>query len=245
MTHPDEICERLEWDSAFFGLPIARVRVNRLTESDADRVEAWVAAHGIRCLYLLADLGDMPTIRLAEQRGYRLVDVKMLYEVELAVANRAAPPSVTAAIRPAVTGDIEALRAIAISSYRGTTRFYHDPGFTAARCDELYATWIEQSVRGWADQVLVIGPAGAPHGFITCHRNGHVGLAGVRSDMRGQGAGRALYRAALDWFAAEGIGPVRLVVPGANLASQRVCHRIGAHVADVALWYHRWFPPQP
>jgi len=244
MIDADEVCERLEWDSTFFGVPIARIRANRLCESLATRIDAWAHAQGIRCLYFLADADDTPTVRLAEQRGYRLVDVKVTYEAGLDALKRVVPESRMPDLRVAVAEDISAFRAIALNSYRGT-RFYNDPNFPDAQCDELYATWIERSVHGWADRVFAVGPVGAPYGYVTCHRDGRMGLSGVRADMRGRGYGLALYQAAFDWFASERLEPVRLITQGANVRAQRLFQQFGGHITRMSLWYHRWLPPQP
>jgi GNAT superfamily N-acetyltransferase len=241
MSDGDEVCERLEWDSAFFGVPIARIRANRLNEDLATRIDAWAETHGVRCLYLLADLEDMSTMRLVEPRGYRLVDVKVSYEVGLDALKRVVPESQMSDIRVAVADDVPAFRAIALGSYRGT-RFYNDPDFPDAQCDELYATWIERSVHGWADRVFALGPVGAPYGYVTCHRDGRLGLSGVRADMRGQGHGLALYQAALDWLASERVEPIRLVTQGTHIRAQRLFQQFGGRIASIALWYHRWLP---
>jgi dTDP-4-amino-4,6-dideoxy-D-galactose acyltransferase len=240
-----ELCQRLAWDSTFFGVPIARIRASRLTESLAARIDAWAVAEGIRCLYLLADPSDMATIRLADARGYRLVDVRVHYELRLdalAQARRIGQPSRMSEARLAVADDIPALRAVAATTHRGT-RFYNDPGFPDARCDELYATWIERSVQGWADRVFVIGPVGAAYGYISCHGDGRFGLVGVRADMRGQGYGLTLYQAASDWLASEGVEPIQCVTQGANIQSQRLFQRIGGRMTSMGLWYHQWLKP--
>ena len=126
-----EVCDRLEWDSAFFGVPIARVRANRLTGELASAIDGWAEAHAIRCLYFLADLAHMPTVRLAEEHGYRLVDIKVTYEARIAELQRVVPQAKMPAIRIAVPEDIPAFREMARHSYPGT-RFYNDPGFPDA-----------------------------------------------------------------------------------------------------------------
>jgi ribosomal protein S18 acetylase RimI-like enzyme len=234
-----QVCERLEWDSAFFGVPIARVRPTRLDEGVAARIDAWAAAEGIRCLYLLADLGDMPTVRLAEQHGYRLVGVKMTYEANPGQMRRVASAAQMSAVRRAVAEDIPGLREIARTSYRAT-RFYNDPDFADAQCDELYATWIERSVQGAADYVFAVGPVGEPFGYITCYRDGRSGMAGVRADKRGRGYGVALYQAKFAWSAAERLEKIALVTQGGNLRAQSLLQRFGARMTGVGLWYHRW-----
>jgi GNAT superfamily N-acetyltransferase len=140
-----------------------------------------------------------------------------------------------------VPEDIPALREIARTCHRAT-RFYSDPGFTEAQCDELYATWIERSVQGEADCTLTVGPVGAPFGYITCYRDGRSGLAGVRADVRGRGYGVALYQAKFTWSAAEGLTKLIMVTHGANLRGQSLLQGFGARLTGMGLWYHRWLP---
>ena len=105
-------------------------------------------------------------------------------------------------VRRAVGGDIPALRDIASSAHRDT-RFHADDRFDAARSDELYATWIENSVRGYANQVLVAECDNAPVGYLTLHvdepdagRTARIGLFAVHDRYRNQGIGRDLLRSA-------------------------------------------------
>jgi RimJ/RimL family protein N-acetyltransferase len=235
----EQVCDRLEWDSTFFGVSIARVRSARLDEEKAARIDAWAAMHGIRCLYFLADAGDATTVRVAEQYGYRLMDVRVTFAINPAQVKRVGSTARAAAVRRADPDDIPALREIARSSYR-STRFYNDPGFTDARCDDMYATWIEQSVLGLADCVFTVGPVGAPFGYSTCHRDGRAGLSGVRADMRRRGYGLALFRAKFAWLAAERLETLELVTQAANVRAQALFQRFGARLTGLGLWYHRW-----
>ena len=53
-----EPCEMLPWDSEFFGLRIARVRGEMLSDELARNVNAWCAEHRVRCLYCNIRGGD-------------------------------------------------------------------------------------------------------------------------------------------------------------------------------------------
>ena len=78
MNQPETgCCERLEWDSDFFGIRIGRVRTNHLSPAILDATNRWCAANAVDCLYFLADPNDAQTIRLAAQFGFNLVDIRM------------------------------------------------------------------------------------------------------------------------------------------------------------------------
>jgi dTDP-4-amino-4,6-dideoxy-D-galactose acyltransferase len=238
-----ELCQLLDWDSDFFGRRIARVIPGRLTAQTAEQAIAWSRAQGVECLYLLAESDDAETVRLAENRGFRLVDIRVTLECPM-TGMPDTPAS--AAVRPSELYDVPALRAIARTSYRDS-RFYYDPQFSTAMVDAFYETWIENSCLGYADQVLVADVQGQVAGFITCHLEetlGKIGLVGVSEFAQGQGVGRALVEAALHWFAGQGAALVTVVTQGRNIRAQRLYQRGGFVTRSVDLWYHRWFLPE-
>jgi hypothetical protein len=81
--NPD-LCSILEWDSAFFGLTIARVNQNRLDAQTAMQVMDWCQEKQVRCLYFLADSNHVETLRTAEKNGFYLTDIRVTYECSLA-----------------------------------------------------------------------------------------------------------------------------------------------------------------
>jgi dTDP-4-amino-4,6-dideoxy-D-galactose acyltransferase len=246
-------CELLAWDSAFFGRRIARLHGGRLDPEAWAEAHAWCRERAIDCLYFLADPVDPITAPLAEQAGFRLVDLRVTLDGEPkpALAVPAAPP---ARIRPAETGDVPALRRIAAVSHRDS-RFYYDPHFERARCDELYATWIEKSCQGEAAAVLVAEVEGRAGGYITCllepaagsaaGLSGRIGLFAVAAAAQGRGVGSLLIDEALAWLAARGAGRVSVVTQGRNRRAQRIYQKAGLLTRSVELWYHRWFPAGP
>jgi dTDP-4-amino-4,6-dideoxy-D-galactose acyltransferase len=239
------LCRKLEWDSAFFGFPIARLQTDSLNRWQAESALAWCCEQGIRCLYLLVNAADQHAIQVAESYGFHLVDIRMTFEV------RPVPPaSYHPGIRAANPSDIPALRRIAAQCHHDT-RFYADPGFPRALCDELYATWIEKSCQGYADCVLVAEAGARTAGYAALHLPpggpGSIGLIAVDQDYRGCGLGRKLVESALARFSERNMPSAEVVTQGRNLVSQRLYQTCGFRVCAVQLWFHRWFsePPAP
>ena len=219
--------ELLDWDSEFWG-----VRVARVEDADADD---WARANAVDVAYLLVDGSDAAAAQRAEQRGFRVMDVRV--ELEVSPVRSEQP------VRKHREADIELLRAIARTSHEDT-RFYADPGFPRERCGALYDTWIRRSCEGWADVVLVADREGRPAGYVAMHRrggSGSIGLIGVDAAARGRGVGEALVRGALDWCAREGLERCSVVTQGRNVAAQRLFQRCGFRTSSVALWFHKWF----
>src|SRR5207302_7007841 len=121
----------------------------------ARRALAWCTAERIDCLYLLADAHSVETIAIAERYGFGLKDVRLTYRRRLdrSCAAPILPP--TFIIRPSKLDDAPLLEAIAEGSYTDS-RFYFDQRFPREKADELYRTWVRQSVAGQADVVLVM-----------------------------------------------------------------------------------------
>ncbi len=59
------------------------MRGGRLAPETLAAIERWVAREGIECLYFLADPGDPETAPLAEESGFRLVDLRVTLERRL------------------------------------------------------------------------------------------------------------------------------------------------------------------
>jgi dTDP-4-amino-4,6-dideoxy-D-galactose acyltransferase len=235
-------CVRLPWDSAFFGVAIARVNGAALDEARAAAVDAWCARERVACVYFLAGAEDAATARCAAGHGFSLVDVRMEFEW------KGAAGAMAAGVREATAADVPALEAMARSSFTDS-RFYVDGHFPRAKCDDLYARWIRESCRpgGLADSVLVAEQGGVPAAFITCMREGdgnvgRIGLVGVDARWRGRGLGQTIVRAAQGWFKDHGVQAVRVVTQGRNIASQRLYQRRGFLTHTVGLYFHKWYP---
>jgi dTDP-4-amino-4,6-dideoxy-D-galactose acyltransferase len=260
-------CEILAWDSEHFGCRVGRVRGNRLDRERLAAIEGWLAAEAIDCLYFLADSGDPATAMLAEEAGFRLVDLRVTLTSPPWPPSPIAPPApgrggnpleAASRIRPARPEDVPALRRLAAASHHDS-RFYADPHFDRGRCDELYATWIEKSCR--EDAVLVAEAEGNPAGYISCRVSfpplpveggamgeggqggeglGEIGLLAVDAAAQGRGLGSALVGAALCWFAARRAARVQVVTQGRNTRAQRLYQAHGLLTHSIGLWFHRW-----
>lgn len=245
MVPINNLCCILDWDSTFFGHRIAHVTVNRLNAGDMGRVMKWCRNRAICCLYFLVNADHLETVRLAEENGFRLVDIRVTLEKKLQeVATM--ETSRSAAVRLSKPEDIPALRAIARRCHHDS-RFYHDSNFPKYLCDSLYETWIERSCEGYADAVLVADLTSQPVGYVSCHllgeQKGKIGLVGVDAHSEGKGLGQALIGESLTWFSQHGVTEVTIVTQGRNYRAQRLYQQSGFLTKSMQLWYHRWFEP--
>lgn len=236
-------CQYLEWDSAFFGCRVGQSAALHLTPGVAERIDSWCIANRIDCFYLLADVGDRATLRIAQKHSFLLVDLRITFELTLDGAHVSPSRISRVVVRPWSASDVPTLKDIARVSHHDT-RFYTDPKFDDSRCDALYATWIENSCHGYADAVFVPECERQPCGYLTCHvrgnHTGQIGLVGLSSHVRGRGIGRAMMNHALQWFSAQGVARVTVTTQGANLDAIRFYERYGFVTSSLQFWFHRW-----
>ncbi|MBI5365227.1 MAG: GNAT family N-acetyltransferase [Planctomycetes bacterium] len=233
----------LEWDTQFFGARIASLSAPATGLDDAAlrAADDWCRAERVDCLYLRSDADDVTTLRAAGELGFRFVDVRITLDCELA---KLPTPSAHETIRSARAEDVPALRAMAAYNH-ANTRFYADGRFARARCDELYATWIEKSVNGWAERVLVPDEGAGALGYLSIHlrpeHTAEIGLVGLAREAQGRGLGKQLVESAIAWMRAKGCARATVVTQGRNIAAQRLYQAAGFRTCAMELWHHRWF----
>ena len=121
-------CQLLSWDTAFFGIRIARVIGSSLSLESLDAIEKWCFEQKIRCLYFPARSDDAFTVALAEQAGFHLVDIRMTFNRHVADTSVSTNATSTKlkmqkndlTFRPAIPSDIPQLKAIARISHTDT-----------------------------------------------------------------------------------------------------------------------------
>lgn len=245
-----EPCQFLQWDTDFFGRRIAKVTSSQLDEKLVESIYAWSESNHIDCLYFLASAEDIATIRLAEELGFRLVEIRLNMERSLKDWNPATRPrSATGiSIRQGTEQDIPRLQEIARHSYYDS-RFYFDRCFSEDSWRAYYATWVKKSFTGGAQIALVAEYEERIIGYITGlieandPTRGQYELTGVDPAARNLGAGNELFRSGLDAYVRAGVEYIWLATQGRNIATQRMVQRNGLVTRSCQLYFHKWFSP--
>jgi dTDP-4-amino-4,6-dideoxy-D-galactose acyltransferase len=233
----------LEWDSQFFGMPVATILPEKLGQEDLVEVMALLQENGVRLTYWASDPGDRKSQRAAIDCRGTLVDRKITY---VTIAGEAPLPSggpawpVETYEEPFTNSDLETL-AVQAGRY---SRFRVDPRIPEKKFIEMYTLWIRKSVdREIADAVLVVRHQGKIVGMVTVgekNGRGDIGLIAVDDGMRGKQVGATLVFAAKAWAFGRGWNTAQVVTQGENVAACRLYERCGYRIEQIRNVYHFW-----
>jgi ribosomal protein S18 acetylase RimI-like enzyme len=244
MPNPD--CRLLPWDSAFFGKRIGRIAPGIVVDRhQMDEIEAWSRSQRIDCLYYLCPSDNPRAVRVAEDHGFRLVDIRVELSAPLpASAPTRLPAAIGHLIRPSAAEDLEWLISLAGRAF-GNTRFSNDPEFGPDAAPRLYRRWIKQNCGSQTATVLVCIIDNRIAGFVSLEKplgdTASISLIAVEDGMRGRGVGRALVEAGKDHCRNAGHRELRVVTQASNSAALRLYEETGFRLSSVRLWYHKWF----
>jgi RimJ/RimL family protein N-acetyltransferase len=248
------LVRRLPWDTAFFGIPMARI--DRILGDERAACDATLAAAlaglrkaGLRHVAARIDVADLPNAALLEDHGFHLAGSLTTY-----VARMQDPPDAVrtrGTIRPIQDADGPELIAIARDAFHGfRSRFHADGRFPQERADALYPEWARRCVtRELAEMVLVAeSKTRGLLGFTAFRRVEPIsttarrpvfggGIGACRRDAPGAYAG--LTRAAMLWAQEHG-GIAEAQTPADNFAAIAVFEKVGLRLRRTEYVFHLW-----
>ncbi len=165
----------LEWDSRFFGVPTVRVEFLEWNQSfvTPDLIATAISAclrdllNRLGRFYLFVEIPseDIFAIQAFNMAGARLVETRVSY-YRTDIAEFEWPKR--SPVRMAGLDDISDIRRVASTMRNRFDRFHADANMPSDKADEFLATFAENSIRGFADFVLVPDSAdGNPGAFLT------------------------------------------------------------------------------
>ena len=242
MTEIESLVRFLPWDSEFFGHRIARIMKPSLEEEEIQSLDVYCHEEQIDCLYFLSSATGGAVLWPAQNYGFRLIDLRVTLSAKL--DQLTLPASQSESICLASLADIPDLRAIAAHNH-SDSRFYADPYFERAKCDELYAIWIEKSIKDPKQKVFTYKPEDKALGYVSSYRdesgNGVIGLVGIAKECQGQGIATNLTKECLRVLQAEGCSQVEVVTQGRNTKAIQLYEKCDFRVKSIQTWFHKWF----
>lgn len=162
----------LKWDSEFFSIPTYRIDYSYIPD-DLRKVKDPFEEFFVYLkkqhpeFYLFAEIPseDIQALSSLTSAGYSLIESRLTYfndQIQKFDLSR------RYATRKATTDDIAVLTKTAIDAVNIFDRFHADDFFTASEADRFLAKYTENSVLGFADEVMV--PAdGVANAFLTAN----------------------------------------------------------------------------
>lgn len=252
------VARPLAWDSAFFGVPMARIDY-LLHSPDAPpevlqaALEATLSAcrtHGIPHVTVRLDAEDIGAVSLLERTGFRLMDALVTYRMR----PKKEPPVDVRTVglirdfEPQDAADVMDIARESFRSYRG--RFQHDHHVPAAAAEAFYPEWTRACIDGrMVDKRLVsVNSEGRVIGYLFFRRRepastvGGVpilggGIGACRQDS--PGAYASLIRDATLWSHEQG-GIGEYQTQNYNFPVIRVYEAAGAHCVRCEYTLHGW-----
>jgi dTDP-4-amino-4,6-dideoxy-D-galactose acyltransferase len=203
--------KELIWDSAFFKRKIGELELTFRTSSRLRVSLDKARSQGFKYVTCKMTSQHTSLIKLLQSLGFYLTDIGVIFTMETDrywSHSHKKYSAIRKFIRAAEAEDAPVLKKVAKSLFR-ESRFYNDPFFSKEEADRLYQSWVENSVKGQAADVVFHIPN---TGFITCRKSGkgsgEIVLLGTRKSLRGRGFGAALVCEAMRWFREERIDRV-------------------------------------
>jgi dTDP-4-amino-4,6-dideoxy-D-galactose acyltransferase len=163
------IYKKLEWDSNYFGFPVFKVLMilyNHEESGTLNRaINKFAETYISRGAYWFFDVPDedLKVVQALGSTKFRMVETRLnfyLHNIQNSIYENFP-------VRLALKEDIQELRDVAIKMRNRFDRVHSDPAFTSEQADAYLATFVEQSIKGFADIVLVPDvPDLKPFGFL-------------------------------------------------------------------------------
>jgi len=164
------LVEYLKWDSEYFGFPTHRLHTVLYKNTDSTKLtkavllfkESFVSQSGNYCFTDIPS-EDIILLQALSGAGFRMIETRMTYYLDLNKHNHERFP-----VREAKVEDIPNLRRVASEMRNPFDRFHADPIFSQEKADEFLATFIEESIKGFADYTMLPNEPGTPpDAFLT------------------------------------------------------------------------------
>jgi len=126
------------------------------------------------------------------------------------------------------------------------SHYYTDPHISFELAEKVYEEWIRNSLRGYADFIIVARHKGTVLGYVTCKLKkiydktlGIIDLIAVRKDQRGKGIGSRLIDAALVRLANK-TQTIYVATQAQNISALRLYEKKGFRIISSEATLHKW-----
>jgi ribosomal protein S18 acetylase RimI-like enzyme len=240
----------LEWDTAQFGIPAARLELldavgsyaqscaekRRLLESVVNQCRSL----GVQHLSARVDGGNFTTIHALEGANFELIDCIQTFLLQLNGMDTSSPPDT----RLFEAKDFPEVLEIARTAFV-FDRFHGDPALSNDVADKIHESWTRNCCLGTAaDAVVVAEVEGRIASYVACRAGlqaltGTIILVATGEWARGRGAAHRATLAALHWLATRGMKCVEVGTQLRNIPAARLYENLGFRMNRASLTFRR------
>lgn len=238
------------WDTEIFGSRVAQLEGFELRQplqaaSDFSGYERWAAERAVALEVCKLDARRLAEMAWLQERGFRWMETMyfpLLPDLQ-AIPPAAVDPGLT--LRPMRPDELPEVQTIAEQSFV-TSRFFIDPLICPQRGAARYATWVRNSAKDPAQQVLVAELEGEIAGFFIVQEREQAGqrsaywhLKAVAAAFQGRGVGKRLWRMVMNWHREHGCRQLRTAISGHNLPVLALYGQLGFRFERAETTLHR------
>ncbi|MFM2322816.1 MAG: putative gnat family acetyltransferase [Pseudomonadota bacterium] len=231
----------LDWDSDILGISVAKILNPSLNEEKLRNCLQGLKKKGVKLVYWAIDSTDNTAKQAALACEGFLADEKISYFLDLRKLTLPLPYSEVEIYQAEIANP--ELEAIALEIAQ-LSRFSKDPKLTTAQANKLYKAWINNACKKIAAKIVfVIKKQNTIIGMLSIdekHGRGDLTLLGVSPNHQGQGLGKRLVYAALDWCIAQNYSFSQVVTHKTNLKARRLYETCGFIPEKTEYFYHFW-----
>jgi len=165
--------KKLEWDTDYFGFPVYNIRMIAYDHNDVfilnEAIKEFFLSVIRKAEYWFINIpaDDILLVQGLCNTSFKLVETRLSYFL----ADICNFKSDRFPVRKAGIADKDDLRRVAIKMRNNYDRVHADPAFSTEQADEYLGTFIEESLKGFADYVLVPDTGSVkPFGFLAANK---------------------------------------------------------------------------
>lgn len=227
----------LDWDTNYFGFPVARVDQAVLTQGSYNELIEGLIGENVKLAFCFTETAgdfDSPVAEIIDT-GKRFHFSKTLESsTDKTYKNIYSFPK----LEP-VAEMFKIARMIGSRSH-----FMKDKRIGEFHSNGIYEIWMRNSLNGkMAAQVFVCAHENTVVGLATCVKKagyGSIGLIGTDPRFQKQGVGSVLLETAENWFFKNQIKEVRIITQVDNAAAVALYKKMGYEINKVEFTYHLW-----
>lgn len=232
----------MQWDSDFFGFPVAFVGSMHLSENIYHHIDKFLRKEKVKLVEYLCNCHDDRSVKIAEKNQFHFTDMRLTFDMSL--KNKFQVSEGDFSFEQADKSTVPALKKLTTNLYKDS-RYFFDGNFDIDKINEFYSGWIEKAVKGTFDHECFCAFKGNnPVAFCSIRYNkrntASIGLFGVSAEHSGKGLGKQLLYYVFNHLIDNGIEKMYVVTQGRNYSAQRLYQSVGFKTTSTELWYHKW-----